>query len=76
MTQKIDPAARAFSWLVFVFALVCIGIGIWAWVTVGAQDAAGVLVLFFIGGGVVLAIPSLSYALTGRVSGFYSGLFG
>jgi hypothetical protein len=76
LKQKIDPAARVCSWLVFAFALLCIGVGVWAWVTAGAQDLGGVLVLFFIGSGVVLAVPSLSYALTGSVSGFYSGLLG
>jgi hypothetical protein len=65
----IDAASRAVSWFAFLFALGCIGFGGWVWFNTAGRDAGGVFALAFICGGVLLAIPSLSFALTGKLRG-------
>jgi hypothetical protein len=73
--EAIDPVSRAVSWLVFVFSLGCVGFGAWIWLDTGGQDVGGMFALVFIGGGIVLAIPSLSFALTGQLRGLFPGPF-
>ncbi|MEO6665874.1 MAG: hypothetical protein ABIO65_03755 [Nitrospiria bacterium] len=65
--EPIDPVSRAVSWLAFAFSVACTGFGAWVWLETGGQDVGGIFALVFICGGILLAIPSLAFALSGKL---------
>ena len=69
MKETVDRVSRAVSWVVFAFAVGCMGFGALVWFSSGGQDAGGILGFFFIAAGLVLAIPALSFARTGQIRG-------
>lgn len=63
--------SRIFAWALFTFGMGCMGLGAWVWFATGGQDVGGIFGLVFLIGGLAVAVPSFTFARTGRVQGLF-----
>jgi hypothetical protein len=67
--ETVGRASRIVGWILFAFGVGCMGFGAWVWLATGGQDVGGIFGFVFFIGGLLVAVPSFTFATTGRIEG-------